>query len=122
MPLSDINAASDELISALGELHSPELTSAMVKLLRARETHSEKILAEIKELREDTYRILNDGFPDGDLSGHRVAHLAWIKRETIKAERWETIKSKTLQGLIWLAIIQIGRILWQELSRMLPKM
>ncbi len=121
MPLTAINQASDELVSALSGLKSPKITSAITKLLRAREAHSEKILTEIKGLREDADRVLKEGFPDSDLSGHKAAHKMMIQEAVIKAERWEFIKTKTLQAIIWIAIIAVGKALWGEAARMLAK-
>lgn len=91
--------------------------------------NDEMLLKTIKSMKED-HKILLDkldtanrilsklekGFPDGDIEGHRRFHQTQIQIVEEKRKLRQAIKEKTLSSLIWMLIVGLGVLLYNELT------
>jgi hypothetical protein len=101
--------------------HTPERretdTAAVIQLIT--EIHkdvkdldkklSKHMVEETSELAQEIALLMTKAFPDGDPSGHKAAHEAWIHKAEASAAFWEKMKFEiTRWGLIgflgWAAV------------------
>lgn len=74
---------------------------------------------------EDQLRILNEkiekGFPAGDPIEHRKAHEQYIKDAAERAVLWQSIREKTITGIIWAGLIFLSTSLWEYLKTLVKQ-
>jgi hypothetical protein len=79
------------------------------------------MLEETSELAQEIAALMIKAFPEGDPSGHKAAHEAWIKKTESQAAFWEKMKFELVRwGLI--AIIGWAVVaLWKQFVLGVPK-
>ena len=58
--------------------------------------------------------LFRDGFPDGDLAGHRAAHEGVIKQAADRAAMWKSVRERTVSGVVWAFVLLTGSALWEH--------
>lgn len=55
-------------------------------------------------------------FPQGDVDGHARYHQVLIDMANEKREMWRYIKTQTLRGLVWVALVGLGYAALHEMQ------
>lgn len=71
-------------------------------------SHIESQLEQIK----DCIREVKEGFPNGDMRGHREAHEAMIRAAKAQETFWVDLKEDIAKKGIWFLLITICGFIW----------
>lgn len=77
------------------------------------------LLSERIILLEAQVNKMRDAFPNEDYDGHRRAHKALIEDVEARKRLVQAIREKTISGLVWMAIIALGTLLWTGMKHRL---
>ncbi len=89
----DRRAPSQELLELVRIIHANQL-----EMDRKLTDHMKN---ETQELAEAITKLMADAFPQGDLYGHRKAHVAWIEEVEQRTDFYRTLKKKLVEwGLL----------------------
>lgn len=84
------------------------------------DTRIERILSTVLTAhREEMGKILASGFPDGDPVKHKAIHDEELELMRSRRKMYDSIKEKTITGLIWLALIGVGTALLEYAKKTL---
>lgn len=77
------------------------------------------LLSERVTLLEAQMVKVRDAFPGEDYDGHRRAHKTMIEDIESRKRLTQAVREKTISGLIWLAIVALGTLLWTGIKHRL---
>jgi hypothetical protein len=69
-------------------------------------------MQEALKLVEKRVESIESAFPNKDYVGHCRAHLAMIEDIESRRRLTQTIRDKTIGGLIWAGLVGLGMLLW----------
>lgn len=80
----------------------------------------EKVLSTVLAAhREEMCKILETGFPDGDPAKHRAIHDEELELMRARRKMYDSIKEKTIAGLVWLSLLALGTAMLEYAKKVL---
>lgn len=62
-------------------------------------------------------KLIESGFPEGDLTTHRKVHEGYIKDAADRAALFRAVREQIVKGLTWALLLLIGSAVWEHLAR-----
>jgi hypothetical protein len=71
---------------------------------------------------EKRVESIEGAFPNNDYAGHCRGHLAMMEDIESRKRLTQTIREKTIGGLIWAGLVGLGMLLWAGIKSRLAGM
>lgn len=118
-------AKGRNLFQSAREVGLPEVVQALEDLTTSQDQlkQSDKQILERLDLidkhnedRDERIKNLFNGFPAGDVEGHRRYHEMQIEILAERRKLRAAIQEKTISALVWILIVAVGTAIWHEIS------